>query len=367
MIKSILKKFIKGLLKLIYNIASPFMSKKSKMNSNTAREILHKCSPKPNGTAEAHNQLLEPIYDLQIIIPAYNVEQYLRECLDSVLSQKTKYKFVVILIDDGSTDATGAIADEYSSDERLCVIHQENRGFSGARNVGLAQIYAKYIMFVDSDDRLCEGAVEALLDVAFKNDCDVVEGGAYYFTQKNKEVAHNYSVVQKINIAKGGLHGQPWAKVYKAHLFENCCFPEGFWYEDSILLFLIWPITKVVYVIPEMVYEYRRNLEGITAISRGKPKSIDTYWVTEQLMAEREEKNLPVDKIYFNKFIKQITLNQNRVALLNSEIQESIFVLSRDLMYKYFPQELIDSSQEKMVKALKNKDFGIYKMCCKIL
>ena len=78
-----------------------------------------------------HNTI-QTNYDLMIVIPVYNVEAYLRECLDSVFAQETQYRFCVVAVDDGSTDASGAILDEYAFHENLTIIHQENRGYSGA-------------------------------------------------------------------------------------------------------------------------------------------------------------------------------------------------------------------------------------------
>ena len=93
-------------------------------------------------------------YDLMIIVPVYNVENYLRECLDSILSQKTQYSFCVVAVEDGSTDGSAAILKEYESHDHVRVIYQENKGLSGARNTAMKEIVGDYVYFLDSDDRL---------------------------------------------------------------------------------------------------------------------------------------------------------------------------------------------------------------------
>ena len=106
MTASTLKGAIKGTLKGILNTAAPVFSRRSAMDSASARETLLGFSPPPTGTAAADNRLLNPECDLQIVIPAYNVEAYLAQCMDSVLAQETKYTYRVILVDDGATDTT---------------------------------------------------------------------------------------------------------------------------------------------------------------------------------------------------------------------------------------------------------------------
>lgn len=101
-----------------------------------------------------------------IIIPIYNVEQYLRECLDSVLNQDMNDEIEAILINDGSTDGSGKICDEYNEKcMNFSVIHQDNQGLSGARNVGIRNAMGEYIIFLDSDDMLCSGALKNLNNV----------------------------------------------------------------------------------------------------------------------------------------------------------------------------------------------------------
>ena len=365
MTASTLKGAIKGTLKGILNTAAPVFSRRSAMDSSSARETLLRFSPPPTGTAAADNRLLEPECDLQIVIPAYNVEAYLAQCMDSVLAQETKYTYRVILVDDGATDTTPAIADTYSDDPRVTVIHQRNKGHSGARNTGILEIFGKYIMFVDSDDFLLPGAIDALLDTAFAHDCDLVEGGAYYVYDHGKAIMHRYKSDQKIS-SPYALHGQPWGKVYRGALFEHLCFPEGYWYEDSLLSYLIFPNAKNVWVTGHMAYGYRINQAGIVKSSHGKPKSVDTYWITEELMAEHARAGLPADGAYFRYILLQIRLNQHRIADLPENIQESVFVLTCDLFCNTFPADLDVSGNRTLVKALRTRDFGMYKMCCKL-
>lgn len=355
-----LKSLIKSTLKAACVAAAPLCSKKSTMDEQTARSVLEAASARPGGTALRKNTILPPTCDLQIIIPAYNVEDYLAECMDSVLSQQTKYDYRVVLVDDGSTDATPAIADRYADDPRVRVIHQENRGFSGARNVALEEIFGRYLMFVDSDDLLFTGAIEALLSAAYEQNCDVAEGGAYYLTGDEQTVMYRYEAAGTAD--PFSFHGQPWAKVYKAEIFKNLQFPEGFWYEDSILAFLVWPGVKSAFRVPEMAYIHRRNPKGITAASRGRPKAVDTCWITEQLMEERAALGLPVDGAYFAQLLDQIRLNHYRIKALPEEIQEAAFVLSCCLLKARFPSF---PKETTLTKALKTKDFGAFRMCCK--
>ncbi len=141
-----------------------------------AIKLLESFSPDPKNSCIERKKIKSPEYDLEIIIPAYNVEKFIQQCLDSVVSQKTDFSFHVTCVDDGSTDNTGALLDKYSSGY-VSIIHQSNRGISGARNAALRKTNGKYIMFVDSDDFLPQGTVQSMLNNAFNNDADIVWGG----------------------------------------------------------------------------------------------------------------------------------------------------------------------------------------------
>lgn len=128
---------------------------------------------------------------VSMIIPVYQVEKYLRQCLDSVLVQTHK-DLEIILVDDGSKDTSGAICDEYAAkDNRICVIHKKNEGVSTARNVGMAAATGEWICFADSDDLLREDYVEYLLKMVIKNNVEVAVTTSFFTTFGGLQTAND--------------------------------------------------------------------------------------------------------------------------------------------------------------------------------
>ena len=118
---------------------------------------------------------------ISVIIPIYNVEQYLKECLESVINQ-TYRNLEIILVDDGSKDKSGKICDEYKNkDERIKVVHKENGGLSDARNAGMKIATGKYIQFIDSDDFIDKDMIETLYNLIIENEADISMCSNYYF------------------------------------------------------------------------------------------------------------------------------------------------------------------------------------------
>lgn len=153
-----------------------------------AVSLLELFSPNPNSSCIDEKKFGSE-YDLEIIIPAYNEEKFIQQCMESVVSQKTSYRFHVTCVNDGSTDNTGLILERYSCDN-VNIIHQKNKGFSEARNTALREANGKYIMFIDSDDFIPQGSVQGLLECAFNADADIVGGGirtskGEWFIKKN--------------------------------------------------------------------------------------------------------------------------------------------------------------------------------------
>lgn len=257
-----------------------------------------------------------PKYDVQIIIPVYNVEKYLKECLDSVFNQKTQYKFCVVAINDGSPDNSRKILAEYEKYPNLKIIDQDNKGFSGARNSGLKEIDAEYIMFLDSDDILYDGAIEALVNCAKQTGVDVVQGNYSYFWNDGRIKIRRSLKVGYCNPQK--LFGYPWGKLYKAGLWGRIQFPEKYWFEDSVNRLIVFNIAKTAAVIDCKVLLYRQHAASISHTYTGNGKVVDTIWVTKRLIEDYKKLKTPITSDICAVFLKQFMFNFSRILPMNN-------------------------------------------------
>ena len=351
--------------KIMFNSVLKFTNCTSINNSDEARKFLNKISYKPKGRSIIKNNLKEPMYDLKIIVPAYNVEYYIDECLMSILNQKTDYQFKIVVINDESTDNTGEILKKYEVYENIEVITQKNKGLSGARNAALREIDSKYIMFIDSDDKLADNAIQLLMECAFNNDSDIVEGSYYKFNNNNKILEKNIHT-SKINVqAFNNIRSFAWGKVIRSSLFENICFPEGFWYEDTVFMYLIFPLCKKASTISDCVYLYRHNVKGITVTSRKNKKCIDTYWIIETMLDDMDKLGIEVNQEIYEFTLYQILFNFRRIRYLDIEIKKSIFLLSADLINNKFSSfKTNNKNRVELEKALKEYNFTQYYLYC---
>lgn len=349
------KKSLKNMLQFSASILAHLYKKSSIMSSAEADNILSSTSQRPLGTCVGNNQLITADgsmkYDLQIIIPCYNVEKYIEECMDSIVSnlKDTDYKVIATVINDGSKDNTSTILHKYIDlildnpilnrggyKQSIELIEQENKGFSGARNTGLKKLKGKYITFLDSDDLLADGAFDALLSAAYKNDYDIVQGAWKTFSNK-KNLSDRKEVVIPI-----ALSGYPWGKCYKAEIFEHFQFPEGYWFEDTPLSFFLYYLKKKDGkqlhngVVDDWIYCYRINPNGITATSAKRNKSIDSYYITELCLEEFPEFGIEYDQRAYEYFLRQTVMNYIRTKHLSSSVREAVFVMECELKGKYF-------------------------------
>ena len=327
------------------------------------KKYLISVHPDAGSTSLCANEIKRiPAYDLQIIIPIYNVERYLDECLKSVFEQKTHYSFCVIAINDGSTDSSGTILQEYRRYPNLKIINQENKGAAKARNAGLKEIDAKYIMFVDSDDVLCDGAIEALLDCAESTKVDIVQGG--YSLYQRKGQLWNSGVPEKI-CSPQSLIGFPWGKIYKAELWEKIHFPENYLFEDTVNNLIVYNIAKTAYIIDVAVVVYRNNSSGVTVMSRGAAKCLDTLWVTKKLIEDYKKMQLPITNKICAVFLKQFLFNFNRLLTLNDrKIDYAAFLIYHEIFESInvdmsgFPERI-----KIAYDSLKKNDFKQFFLC----
>ena len=355
--------------KAVIQLLKPLNHQYPSLSIDEANAILEKKSPVPKGTvlrtlqSDKKNNYK---YDLQIIIPAYNVEKYIVQCIESLRRQTSEYKWQAIIIDDGSTDSTGQLIDQYKRDKRLHIIHQNNKGFSGARNTGIEILDSKYVMFLDSDDFLERGAIKILLTEAERFNADIVEGNFNYYKGGKKKPGsiHSSGIVNK---PIDELRGFPWGKVIKSSFFDRYQFPEGFWFEDTIMSFLIYPQSMRVRTVENIVYNYRVNNQGITNTLFGKDKCIDTVWVLKEIVSSGELEKY--DRSVFQEIVlKHIMLSCNRCFGLDKKVRESVFVCLRQLYLDYFYCDAVSCKKDQEIRtALMNNDFGVYELVSRFI
>lgn len=275
--------------------------------------------------------------DVSVIIPTYNNEAYLRACVDSVLSQKTSFPFEVIVVNDGSTDGSQALLEaKYDDNPKVRLVHQQNKGLSGARNTGIDLAKGEYFLFVDSDDRLLPGAIEALTAAARSQGAKIVCGG-YVCRYPDGRIGDGETYENAKTDPMGALPGYAWGKLYQAALFDHLRFPEGYWFEDSISAQILWPMSQgAFYTIQNPCYEYLINPQGISAQAAAKPKALDSLWVYRRIQADRERFSLPLTQGDYEHFLLMVRLTYSRTRGLSLDVRKSIFTLQQQLKQQYF-------------------------------
>jgi glycosyltransferase involved in cell wall biosynthesis len=215
---------------------------------------------------------------ISVVVPVYNNEKYLRQCVDSILVQ-TINDFELLLIDDGSIDSSGAICDEYSAqDSRVRVFHKKNGGVSSARNLGLDNVRGDWVIFCDSDDYWCEiTTLELLYGAAVKNDIDIIRGDYKYvddkgeglycrqITNSKKDIANK--VISNLMFLNEVVQGEYylWLCLIRKQALGDLVYNENKVYlEDSeFFLSLCSKPLKCMYI-DKMFYAYRKHESAIT-------------------------------------------------------------------------------------------------------
>ena len=211
---------------------------------------------------------------LSVIVPVYNVEPYLKQCIESIIHQTYTY-LEIILVDDGSTDNSGTICDTYASqDSRIKVIHQHNGGLSAARNRGIDEATGDYIAFVDSDDFLDLTMYSVLVDALEQHQLDIIECNAFRYKSENniksykndgELVIYNHDEALKLSLCDGFTAA--WNKLYKRSVIDTVRFPIGRKFEDSATSYLIMHNAQKIGHIDTCLYYYRLNPNSITQTS----------------------------------------------------------------------------------------------------
>lgn len=299
---------------------------------------------------------------ISVIVPAYNVEKYLAECLESILNQ-TFEDLEIICVNDGSTDSTLEIFNGYAEkDSRIKVISQENRGLSGARNTGLKNAAGKYVYFIDSDDYLEFDALQKLYDMSEKNDLDMVLFKLINIDDETKEryptkyydmkymVEYAGEVFSHSDIPKY-VYRIPVSipgKFFKRDLIRDMEFVEGMIFEDNAFFVEALFKAKRVSFLDEYLYIRRVRQDSITTSS----KNFTDYITVSNLLIDITKDYGLYDEYKPQLFNKTITNTHLRFDQVSGEDRDIFFAeMKRDYLSKkdeYDADEAFQNSPERL-------------------
>lgn len=213
---------------------------------------------------------------ISIIVPVYNAENYLGRCIDSIINQT--YRFLdIILVDDGSTDNSGKICDEYAiRDKRIRVIHKQNGGLSDARNVGIEAAKGKYIGFVDADDYISEHMYERLFSCLQRENADITMCRYQRFEGRQCDQAIDSGIQSYVSMDKyealnnmydfdGEAYTVAWNKLYKKSVIGEVRYPVGKINEDEFTSYRFILNAERIVFLSDILYYYYYNDSGITS------------------------------------------------------------------------------------------------------
>lgn len=310
--------------------------------------------------------------DLTIIVPVYNTEMFLAKCIDTLINQKTRFKYEIILINDGSKDDSLKVLKQYEKKfDFIKVFTQSNRGIAETRNVGIKNITGKYVAFVDSDDYVSTKYIEKMLTCAYKNDADIVRTNYYEYDVKNNRIIKTGNDMQSENITGDigrkilNYKGYPWGGIFKSELWNNIQFPEGYWYEDMIIRMILFRKANKFSYINDKLYYYcihenniSKSIEKTSSI-----KCLDQYYLIRELVKLSENIGLPIDTaLYCNIMHEYGVVLWLRTRELDKNLRKMIFletckfITSIEINYNYNEEELI------LYNIFKRRDYNMWKL-----
>lgn len=202
---------------------------------------------------------------ISVIVPVYNVKEFVEKCLDSLVWQSYK-NLEIIVVDDGSTDGSGKICDEFAKKEKnVKVFHRKNGGLSDARNFGIKKASGEIIAFVDSDDFVDEEYIGVMYGKMVQKDVDVVVCG-YNFVKPKKDVLSGKNAAIKLLTEHENIDIVAWNKLYRKSLFADneIWFPKGKKHEDTLTTYKVLSKARKVVYLDEVLYLYNERPGSIT-------------------------------------------------------------------------------------------------------
>lgn len=221
---------------------------------------------------------------ISVIVPVYNVAPFLKDCIESIRSQ-TYINLEIILVDDGSTDSSGKLCDEYMQiDSRIKVIHQKNQGLSAARNTGIEYAKGEFYVFIDSDDRIHRTTLQVMYTAMQRSNAELVicshkmiqetehtkPSSKDIFIEGKEEILTGRECIRRIYATSISAEEKvdmtvAWNKLYKRSMFCHLRYPTGRLHEDEFVTYkVLYPLTKVLYI-KSPLYDYRIRAGSIMA------------------------------------------------------------------------------------------------------
>lgn len=287
---------------------------------------------------------------VSVIIPIYNVEKYLYECINSVINQTLK-NIEIICVNDGSTDKSQLILENFSKkDKRIKIINQQNKGLSIARNVGLENSIGDYIYFLDSDDFMAQpNVLELMYETCNNEKLDFLEGRFYFYFSKNlkkiskKIVSINNKTLgltlHKANIEKKSYGSVVWNKMYNKYFLKKnkLKFLENVYYEDLEFTYKLYQLSKNCKYIDIFTVNYRQREGSITKTKKFQNRLVDLEKIFDSLNNFNKSRKI-------NNNISNIAMSSILVSIIkndttpNPRVKDNLnyFFKSKNLKYILF-------------------------------
>lgn len=286
---------------------------------------------------------------VSVIVPIYNVADYLPECIESLQAQ-TNADIEILLVDDGSTDGSGRIADCYAKrDDRIRVFHQPNRGISAARNRGLDEMRGDYVMFVDGDDYVCKNFSEEALILAIEHQVDIVSFGYYMCSERSDtmeikvtgapRILNKEEAIKELIRRRDVMSNYAWNKIFKSEIFNSLRFQEGLTFEDVAIMHQVYDRSSSgIYLSDRALYFYRKDRPGSIMSSLRSPRAIHDRMIGEIERLEFVKAHYP--KIEIDQYGPLVEVCFQGLTLLPSNHEDRKVI-----------KAFLDSNKEKCLSA----------------
>nr|WP_288305907.1 glycosyltransferase family 2 protein [uncultured Romboutsia sp.] len=293
-------------------------------------------------------------FDISIIIPVYNVEDYITQCLDSVFNQNN-INIQVIIVNDGSKDNSHKIIEKYLNlYENIVYIQQKNQGLSMARNNGLKYALGEYVMFLDSDDYIEDDSIYKIYNKSKENDVDVLIFGYRKFfdniESKSFDVINNIFEENKIykgdivaqRMLTGDIKGYCWDKLFKLEYINKCClkFEPNIYIEDYFPVFKMIYKSKKIGFTKDIIYNYRQRENSISN-SKNEKLLKDFILSVDNVLEYIKQYNITFDSKYIDAYkIESFNFILSIFYELNKNISNKIYSKFNDKGYKSYQVSL---------------------------